>query len=814
MPFLPLTTALRQWAADHDEPVPLLQPSGKIGSSDGPIEFDSWLTGVCRRRPVVLVVDDLHWADQSTLDVLMYVLAGLADRRLAVLATIRSGEVTENHPLRRWLADMRRLPGIRELRLDRLDRAATAEQLAGLLGGPPHESLVDQVYARTDGNAYLTTLLARGLPSDARSLPAGLPTELGDAALRAWRSLSSPAQALTRLIAVAGRPQRSDQLGKLAAQTGVTGDVVPLLREAVDGAVLHVGASGTYWFVHPLLAEVLEAGLLPEERRALHEAFVEALAGYSVSPDAVDLERVVELADHHYRAGHREEAYRWALLGAEAAGRAGGAKEMLRLLRRAFDLWPDVPNAEPSRLDLLQRIRNAADQAGAQEEELTAVDDLLALVDREREPLTAAELLVRRMILRLSTGREFAGLADVREAVRLSAGAPDSWQYALAVAELADAELWHDLPSGHARAEEAVQLARACGSKRALTYALTARVMSRCMAYDGGAGLIDAQIESQEAQAAAAEVRDFFAYSHATLWAGNCVDVGRSRLDVVRRGREALISLGAPHTYVSWLAADEATELLILGDWRACAERLRFALGSTPGPMAATMTRLYAALLAGWQGRPTEAKAHLARADELFAEQSGFLAFPFDAVRAEVALVAGDTEGAITAAMAGVEGEGVPPTFCERLLPFAARAIADQAQACRDRGEDPGPAVARLSSLQDRYPDVIVDPGPGRMYQLHFVPCRRCTTPRCCGARPTGELPRRGAMPPKRAATRNWPGTRRTRAGGRRRRCCKTGQVAIRGWTSCGGRTSSPQTWRRRHCSLSCKRWRAPPGCR
>lgn len=124
---------------------------------------------------MVLVVDDLPWADQSTLDVMMYVLAGLADRRLAVLATIRSGEVTENHPLRRWLADTRRLPGVSELRLDRLDRAATAEQLVGLLGGPPHERLVDQVYARTDGNAYLTTLLARGLrPTRGRCRPAYL----------------------------------------------------------------------------------------------------------------------------------------------------------------------------------------------------------------------------------------------------------------------------------------------------------------------------------------------------------------------------------------------------------------------------------------------------------------------------------------------------------------------------------------------------------------------------------------------------------------------------------------------------------------
>ncbi len=724
VPFLPLTTALRHWAADHAQPVPLLRTSGETGSSDGPFEFDDWLANLGGRRPVVLVLDDLQWADQSTLDVLMYVLAGLADRRLAVLATIRSGEVTENHPLRRWLADIRRLPGVRELRLDRLDLAATGEQMTGLLGAPPHEALVDEIYARTDGNAYLTTLLARGLPPDAKSLPAGLPAELGDAATRAWRSLSSPAQSLTRLIAIAGRPQRSNQIGRFAALTGLTGDVVLLLREAVDGAVLQLGESETYWFVHPLLAEVLEAGLLPEERRALHGAFVEAMDGYSVSPDATDIdtERVVDLADHHYRAGHREEAYRWALLGSEAAGRAGGAKEMLRLLRRAFDLWPEVPNAEPSRLDLLQRIRLAADQAGAQEEELTAVDDLLGLLDRERDPLTAAELLVRRMILRWSTGREFAPLADVREAVQLSAGAPDSWQHAVAVAELADAELWHEVPSGAARAEEAVRLARACGSQRALAYALTARVVSRCVAFDGE-DLTDPQIDSQEAQAAAAEARDFYAYSHATLWASNLIDGRASRPsnDVVRRGRERLITLGAPHTYVSWLAGHEAGGLLTLGDWRACAERLRFALGSTPGPLGATETRLHAALLAGWQGRLTEARAHLARADELFAEKSGFRGLPFDAVRAEVALVAGDTEGAFAAAMAGVEGKGVPPRLSERLLPLAARAAADEAQASRDRGENSDRAVARFSSLYSRYPEVIGDrQGHGPMYQLQL----------------------------------------------------------------------------------------------
>jgi predicted ATPase len=186
VPFLPLTSALREWAAGRDAPVPVM--SGSAG--EGPTGFDAWLDELGRQRPVLLVVDDLQWADQSSLDVLMYVIAGLADRRLAVVTTVRTGE--EGDPLRRWLADVRRLPGVRELYLGRLDRVATGEQLGGLLGRPPHQSLVDDVFARTRGNAYLTALLVRGLSPDARSLPAGLPTGLRDAATHAWRGLSAP----------------------------------------------------------------------------------------------------------------------------------------------------------------------------------------------------------------------------------------------------------------------------------------------------------------------------------------------------------------------------------------------------------------------------------------------------------------------------------------------------------------------------------------------------------------------------------------------------------------------------------------------
>jgi DNA-binding CsgD family transcriptional regulator len=536
---------------------------------------------------------------------------------------------------------------------------------------------------------------------------------LQDAATQTWRRLSPQARELTRLLAVAGQPQRANQLETVAAATDVKGEVVHYLREAVDNSVLEVGADGAYWFLHPLLAEALEQRLLPEERAKLHEAFAAALEPAD-SVDEVTVETAVALADHHYAADHRRAAYRWALLAADAAGRAGGATEMLRLLRRALDLQPEISDAKVSRLDLLLRIRAIAEQTGETEEELAAVEDLLADVNRMREPLRAAELLACRMRLRRLTAREFAVLDDVREAVRLFASDPASWEHALAMAGLANAEMWQGLPSGPSHAQEAVRLARACGSAKALAYALAAKVMAGVYT-DSRSGSRDAE----EAQAAAAEARDFRAFMIATSWAGNCMDCPASRAfpERWRRGREELISMGAPHVYIAWLSADEASGLLQLGDWRGCEERLRDVLGSTPGPMADVNARLTAALLACRQGRQTEADAHLTRAEELLSNPAEFLTFEFAAVTAELAVASIDAGRAVTAAMAGLESEGVPPTFSERLLPLATRALADEAQQLRDRGERPAIAVARVDDLRRSYPTVIAEAGPGPVYQ-------------------------------------------------------------------------------------------------
>ena len=712
VPFLPLSSAVRKWSAASGTTTPDLQ-SLHGSAAEVVVAFDAWLDRRCSERATLLMVDDLHWADQSTLDVLTYVLAGPADRRLAVLLTVRNSELHSGHRLHRWLADAARMPRFIAIGLEPLDRLGTAEQIAGLLGGPARESLVEDVFAHARGNAYLTKLLVEHLPPDAASLPNTLPATLGEAVLGSWHAMSTPARELTQLLAAGGPHLRSEQIEDMAATVFGSSTVVHLLGEALDAGLLEFHDDGSYWFRHPLQAELLEAATLPQQRRAWHAAFAELLERSldERPPNSFrmdDVASLVAVADHYAQTNHVDRAYHSALRAADAVGSAGGATEQLRLLHRALDLLPRASSPDETRVSLLGRIRDAAERAGKQEEELAAVDLLLSETDPTISPLDAAALLVRRMDLRQSTGREFAGLREVREAVRLSATAPHSWQHALALAELAHAELWHEEPAGAAHAEAAVAAARASGNPKALSYALTAQSMA--MTVSGVAG---GEIPAEEAVAAAVGARDYWAFCHGTAWAANALEAWSSHqyVDYVRMRREQLISLGASHTYVGWLCAGNAAGSLSLGEWRQCVADLRVALGASPGPMGEVVARLTAALLAALQGRPLEAQAHLRRAEEMFAETSGYLAFEFDAVRAEVALAAGEPERALVAALRGARGDGLPPTRCERLIPLASRALADMAVRCREERRSDSEPLRELDALKREFPGVIVDIG-------------------------------------------------------------------------------------------------------
>jgi DNA-binding CsgD family transcriptional regulator len=708
VPFLALRSAVRAMPRVSG----LVRPTmldAEDATSHVPVEFDRWLGRLSEDRLVILVIDDLHWADRSTLDVLMYLIAGPADRRLAVVATMRGGEVVDGHPLQRWLADIRRFPRIQELTIGPLDRIATAEQIAAVLGGSPHQSLVAEVFAHTRGNAYLNRLAVAGLQPDARHLSAELPADLKSAVLQSWRRLSPAGRRVSQMVAVSGRPVRLRELDEVLDGAPDTDHLADALHEAVEKGILDLAPSGTYWFHHPLNAEVLEQDLTDEERRRWHSAFADHQERAIAAAKDPDVETMVSVADHHFQAGHLAPAYAWALRASEAVGLVGGVSEMLRLLRRAVALRRQLPDAVESNRDLLERLRTAAAEGGEHEDELEAVDALLEVVDEDLAPLEVAELMVRRMHLRFSTGREFLSVADMREAVRVASSDPTSWQYALALAELVHAALWQEESGVKEDAERALAVAKAAGNPRALSYALAANAMVAIFGRHSDEGRAYA-VEAREASVVA---RDFWAFVHASLWEANAQEMWSSELyaKLMRLRREELVALGAPHAYIAKLSADEASAYLAIGNWRECLLRLRVVLGSDPGPLADVSARLTAARLAAWQGRHSEAAAHLARADELFAATSEFLNYDFDAIRADVFLAAGQPQAAYESAMAGALLPGTPPTMSEWLIPLASRALADQIVMVRDAGRDPSELLARLDDLVERFPEIIRDVG-------------------------------------------------------------------------------------------------------
>lgn len=709
IPFLALRSAFR----GVSPPVGISSPT--FGKSvdipqDEVVSIDAWLTELCRIRPVVLVVDDLQWTDQGTLDVLMYLIAGPADRHLSILTTLRSGTLGDGHPLRRWLADILRMPRTSQLTLGPLDYPSTGTQMALVLGAEPHQSLVREVFTHTAGNAYLNQLLLGGLRPDSRHLPGRLPTDLRSAVLRSWGGLSADAREATQVLAVAGHPTPARDLEVVMHHGGRRYDASAGLREAADAGITECEPNGLHWwFHHPLIAEVLEQGLDGQQRRDWNAVFA-AHEERRLGDGASDFASLAALAHHHDVAGHTAEAFEWTLRASTAALEAGGAGDTVPLLRRALALQGRLGHDGQEREVLLMKLRGAADVAGAIEDELEVVEELLVEFDAADRPLDVAELMVRRAHLRFSTGREFLVRSPMTMAVQLASADAESWQYAFALAELAHVELWESDPAAEGHAAEALAVAEKSENPRALSYALTANVMAAVL---GGRDAAEGRRMAARAVESAAQARDFWAMVHATLWQANATEAWTSQAfaDLMRAGRNNFVALGAPHAYIAKMAAEEAGSYMAIGRWKECSQALRVALGSDPGIMGDVGVRLTAARLALWQGRMHEAQAHLARAEELYEQKSEFLNLEFDAVRAEVYLATGDPAAAYASALNGANPDHLSPTMCEWLIPLAARSLADRIQSASDQGHPTADLLALTADLVERFPHTLQDFG-------------------------------------------------------------------------------------------------------
>jgi predicted ATPase len=235
------------------------------------------LGAVARRRRIVLVVEDVHWADSATLDCLTFLTRARRDQGPTVVTTCRSDEAPLASHVVEWLAHVRGLAGTAEVRLDPLTRAETAQQVAALVGTPAPAPVVDKLYARTEGNPFfIEQLVAAAWPAGGLGSAAGLPVRLAELLVaRAGRCVGA-ARTVLSALAVAGRPLTEGMLavvGELEVE-----DVRRGLRELAAARLLaDPGAGGEQRPRHALLAEAVAADLLPGERVAFHERMAAAL---------------------------------------------------------------------------------------------------------------------------------------------------------------------------------------------------------------------------------------------------------------------------------------------------------------------------------------------------------------------------------------------------------------------------------------------------------------------------------------------------------------------------------------------------------
>ena len=664
---------------------------------------DEWVEQVVRRGPLVVFVDDIQWADSSLRDVVLYLVAGPRDRRLAVVVTARTTGLPDGHPVHGWLADALRFPHVQHLQIGSLSRSGTEEQLAGLLGSRVHQSLVEDVFRAGRGNPYLTFLLAKDVQPTDRHLPATRPADLTAAVKGSWHQCSPATRTVTCLLAVAGGPQRPDLLQRVADDLALGLSVTDALNEAYAAGLLDPPADGRWWFHHPLQAEVLERSVGDTDRRRWQAAYAR-LGDEAVADAEPTLEQAVAQAVRHDQARSAAASYRWAMR-AWAIGRdRRGTGDLRRVLRRAIALRPKVQDATETPGVLWQRVRELAARDGAYADELEAVQALLTFTDEIRQPLEASELLVRRMLLRVAAAEEFLSTDDMRHAVRLASADRSSWQYALALAELAHAGFWHDDHEASDVADEALPLARRAGHPTALTFALTVSAMR---ALDHGQFETGRRLAAEAVDAAVA-ARDGWAFVHAAMWESNNQPepFGEEAADHLRRRREQLAVQGGGDFYLVQLAAVEAEVRLDLGDWQACKPLLRETLIFDPGPQSDLRAQAMAARLAAYQGRGDEAVAHVNRADELIGNQR-YRNLSLDAARVIALLAADRPAEAYRVALAAATEPGVPVTMAEYLVPLAARALADQAENSRDGRRPERDHLDALADLRARFPRVI-----------------------------------------------------------------------------------------------------------
>ena len=330
-------------------------PDDNLDRSDLFETVHAALDDLAGERPLLVVVEDVHWADRSTRDLLSFLFTRGLRGPAAVVASYRSDDLHRRHPLRATAAQWARVAGVQRVQLGPLPDQDVRRLVAALTStqrGALDEAEVHAIVARAEGNAFFAEeLVGAAARGDGRT--GGLPDDLADLLLVRLDRLDDAAREVSRAAACAGR-QVSHAL--LAAVVSLDDDELDrALRVAVEQNVLTQVGDDSYAFRHALLAEAVRDDLLPGERVRLHAAYTRALLDRRVEGTAAELAR-------HARAAHQDDvALRASVQAGDEALSVGGPEEAAQHYETALGLLAHDPGGLDVRVDPVRLTVSAAD---------------------------------------------------------------------------------------------------------------------------------------------------------------------------------------------------------------------------------------------------------------------------------------------------------------------------------------------------------------------------------------------------------------------------------------------------------------------
>ena len=587
-PYVPLVDAVRRLVADLGADrvsqaagpgarelarlVPDLGPAGPDSDFGRARLLDAvagLLERLSARETVVLVIEDVHWADHATRDLLTFLITSIRTARVLTCVTYRSDELTRQHPVRGMLAELRRRPRVTDLDVLRLDQPATRQIVSHAAQGlPPRE--VERLAERSEGVPFLAEELATARALGAAHAPDGrLPPSLQELLSARLDALDDNARAVISAAAIARVDVTDERIGRVLGEPPEA--IEESLQCACDSHVLVDSPDGTYGWQHALLREAAEAALLPGQRRRLHLAWAQTLE----TDVARDESLAIALAHHYAQAHDDDSTFRWSRLAADVARRRYAPGEELALLEQVLALDERVAPglAGEERLDYLERVVRVAWQNVALVRARHWVLAALAEAD-PGDDLRRARLL----LLQARVAPEFAADpcgAYLDEAIALARRHPPSIALAQALVTTA---VWHSMreegQQASRLAREVVSVGTAAGDRDAVAEARGVLAMRALM--DDGVDTAwqlsaDALAEALDLGSEATVHDAMVRHSGLLLVAGRYEEA----LDVCRQAHDYFSRRGLHRLMDGFVAANEAEAYEALGRWDEALRLLR-----------------------------------------------------------------------------------------------------------------------------------------------------------------------------------------------------------------------------------------------